>query len=191
MSQVYPGQAAVLITLRETRPTGEEEVLLTLRSEHLSTHAGEVAFPGGMWETQDADLYRTALREAHEEVGLPPNAVAMEAQLAAGHTRSGVRVTPYAVRITDSVSLTPNPAELQALFWLPLSLIKQDLRVRTDIFAINGAESWAPVYEYAGYTIWGLTAKLLIAFVNQRYGLSIERKHNDAPEIIYDVKGRA
>lgn len=182
----FPGQAAVLVAFREGCNTGEEQVLLTLRAEHLSSHGGEVAFPGGMWETDDRDLCFTALREAHEEVGLPPSAVAVESQLPIGQTRAGVQVTPYVGRVVQTVPLTPNPAELDSLFWMPVSLLIEDQRIRTDIFTIRGKQSWAPVYSYAGYTIWGFTAKVLVEFANRRYGLSIRRSHDSAPEVLFD-----
>ncbi|SMF35405.1 NTP pyrophosphohydrolases including oxidative damage repair enzymes [Alteromonadaceae bacterium Bs31] len=184
MSEEFLNQAAVLLAISK-RADGAEQILLTLRAEHLASHSGEVCFPGGMWEKEDPDLCTTALREANEEVGLNPSAVEVFAELKPSYTGAGTRVTPFVGRVCASQSLYANPAELQDLFWLPLEVLRSDLRVRTDIFKMGGAEYWAPVYEYAGYTIWGFTARVLVEFMAREYGLVLQRRHHSAPEVLF------
>ncbi len=176
-------EAAVLIALSQ-QTSGEESVLLTLRSEHLSTHSGEVAFPGGMRDNEDPCLRHTALREAHEEVGLEPDRVDIVDRLPVAKTYRDVMVTPFVGRVDSPGGLEPNDNELQSLFWLPLSFLLADKRVRTDIFQWSGREMWSPVYEWQGYTIWGFTARVLVDFVNH-CGIGVIGRSNAAPEIPY------
>ncbi|VUD56703.1 putative Nudix hydrolase NudL [Thalassocella blandensis] len=178
------GQAAVLIAVSQI--CGKDHVLLTKRAEHLSSHSGEVAFPGGMWEPSDANLMETALRESHEEVGLHPARVKVNSELQATHTRRGVRVTPFVAEIDSPEGLVPCPDELESLFWVPMEFLLQDLRVRTDLFQMNGVTYWAPVYHFSGFEIWGFTARLLVDFLNTHHGQEISRA-NTAPEKIYPL----
>lgn len=171
----YPNQAAILLAVMGN--DNNAKVLLTQRAGHLSTHAGEVSFPGGMWETRDADLKETALRESQEEVDLEPDAVEIIDQLPSTYTRSGIQVTPYYGRVTGDIHLRPNPEELDSLFWLPILFLKEDPRVRTDIFHYAGRDYWAPVYEYSDYTIWGFSARVLVEFSNRYFGTDIRIDH--------------
>ncbi|MCV6603718.1 MAG: CoA pyrophosphatase, partial [Porticoccaceae bacterium] len=115
--QTSEREAAVLLALTEEE---HPHVVLTRRAGHLNDHAGEVALPGGMWEPEDNSLLHTALRESHEEIGLPPDDVDLFATMPPRDTRLGVRVTPYVGRIAADVELTPELAELDAIFRVPL-----------------------------------------------------------------------
>lgn len=85
----------------------EPELVLTLRASGLSTHGGEVAFPGGRRDPEDPDLIFTALREAEEEIGLPPGLVEVIGPLSPLISLHGIRVTPYVGVIPDFVSISP------------------------------------------------------------------------------------
>lgn len=174
-------KAAVLIAISQ-KEGGEESVLLTLRSANLSSHSGEVSFPGGKWEAQDASLLDTALRESHEEVGLCPTRVNIIKELPESATRQGVSVKPFVGRIDSPEGLVINGGELQSLFWVPMAYLIKDMRVRTDIFEVMGREYWSPVYSWMDYTIWGFTSRVLVDFMNQVYGQNIGREHA-APEV--------
>lgn len=176
-------QAAVLIAINEAAD-GQEFVLLTERAKHLSIHSGEVAFPGGKWESEDSSLLDTALRESHEEVGLAPSRVNIIEQLPVSHTRQGISVTPYVGRVESKDGLVANVDELQSLFWVPIDFLLKDRRERTDIFTVEGREYWSPVYDWMGYTIWGFTARVMVDFLNRVYGQDIQRS-SEAPEVPY------
>ncbi len=176
-------EAAVLIPIAEV--SGRESILLTRRAEHLNSHSGEVAFPGGKRENADGSLLETALRESHEEMGILPADVSVEAELEPSYTRHGMRVTPFIGRISNTDSLRPDPSEIGAFFWFPLELLKTDPRVRTDIFTLEDREYWAPVYEYEGYTVWGFTARVLVEFLNTYCRIPVSRKHAFAQEVRY------
>ena len=156
-------EAAVLVALTKSN---DPQVVLTRRTEHLSSHGGEVAFPGGKKDFDDVDLLSTALREAHEEVGLLPEQVEVLGALSQSMSKHGLRVTPYVGLIDSDVDLTPNPAELDEIFTVPLSFFLEDKRHRTDAFQFHGKTHYVPAYEYQGHIIWGLTACILVELLN-------------------------
>lgn len=174
-------KAAVLIAIARAKG-GDESVLLTLRSSNLSSHSGEVSFPGGKWEVGDASLLDTALRETHEEVGLCPTRINIIEELPESATRRGVRVKPFVGRVDSPEGLVINNGELQSLFWVPMGFLLSDQRIRTDIFELMGREYWSPVYRWMDYTIWGFTARVIVDFLNRVYGQNIGREHS-APEV--------
>lgn len=104
--QRFP-QAAVLVPITRS---DDPELVLTLRAAGLSTHGGEVAFPGGRRDPEDADLVRTALREAEEEIALPPGLVEVVGPLSTLVSRHGIEVTPYVAFIPTSSSTSPTTA---------------------------------------------------------------------------------
>lgn len=183
----FTREAAVLIALRGTGE--DEQILLTQRAAHLSMHSGEVAFPGGMRESQDVTLHDTALREAHEEVGLHPELVEVVGQLPQAATRSGVRVTPVVGRVPRDVSLVACLDELESYFWVPTAFFLEDQRLRTDLFDSVSGRQWAPVYSYLGYTIWGFTARVLVEYVNRYWGAALGLEH-EAPRAVYGQQVR-
>ena len=151
----FPRQAAVIALITDAP---SPELIFTLRSKHLSHHAGEVCFPGGMWELQDTSLMATALRETHEEIGLAPNRVEVMGALSVRPTRSGTLVRPFVGRISADNRFHLNPHELDTLFSVPLADFEHGLQVRTDVFEHQGKRYSFPAYVYQGHEIWGFTA---------------------------------
>lgn len=169
-------QAAVLILL--SRERGEESVLLTERSDHLRHHPGEISFPGGMSEPFDEDLFDTAAREANEEVGVLRDHLDVIGGLRRNFTIKGVSVTPFAARMKQASDyLSANDGEIQSMMWIPTRFFLQDIRVQTDIFNYKGVEYWSPVYRYGHYRIWGLTARIMVQFMNTYLSARIVRSH--------------
>jgi 8-oxo-dGTP pyrophosphatase MutT (NUDIX family) len=160
-----PAPAAVLvpIVLRE-RPT----VLLTERTAHLSTHSGQVAFPGGRTDPGDADAAATALREAHEEVGLAPGSVEVLGSLPIYVTGSAFIVTPVVGLVRPGGALHPNPHEVADVFEVPLDFLLNPAHHRRHVFEWQGQQrEWFSMpYEDGGKTrfIWGATAAMLRNF---------------------------
>ena len=174
------GLASVLVPLF-THSDGEIHILLTLRSRELRHHAGEVAFPGGMWEHGDDYPIGTALRESHEEIALPASEVTILGGLDAMITRREISVYPIVACIEYGLPLTPNPDEIVEIFSVPLSFFKQDQRLRTDIFKrlVSGktVRHWVPAYEYDGYEIWGFTAAVILQLMNRCFDAGLSREH--------------
>jgi 8-oxo-dGTP pyrophosphatase MutT (NUDIX family) len=168
--------AAVVLLVRDSQ-TQNPEVLLVKRARHLNSHAGEVGLPGGMVEPGDESLWHTALREAEEEVGLLSDSVILQQPLVHAFTRQGVEVAPFVAMWQREHPLKLCSDEIESAFWLPLTFLKRDERVRTDIFTRQASEYWAPVYRFAGHIIWGFTARLLVDYMNTCHATSIGRKH--------------
>ncbi|SDK70495.1 NUDIX hydrolase [Microbulbifer yueqingensis] len=167
------GHAAVLLALTD-QP--DPEVILTLRSTNLSTHSGEVSLPGGRWEEGDKSLRYTALRETHEEIGLPPEAVRVLGPLWSRRTRWNVHVTPWLGVVAPDVQLVPNPGELDAIFRVPLSFFLEDPRIRTDQITIDERAIYLPAYQFQEYEIWGFTAGILTEFLVRVLDAEIEHR---------------
>lgn len=115
-----PVHAAVLIPLVMR---DQLMVLLTERTQHLSSHSGQVAFPGGKADAQDGDATATALREAHEEVGLDPHFVQILGALPTYTTGSAFVVTPVVALVQMGFGITPNPYEVADVFEVPLAYL--------------------------------------------------------------------
>ncbi len=177
-----PEAAVLLVLLREG---GDEKILLTRRAQSLREHSGEVAFPGGKQDDEDTSLYRTALREGFEEVGIEETMVVYRSELEPHLTRKGALVTPFVVDVRQVPTLTLCREEIESIRWVPLSIFTQDQRTKTHVFKHLNQEYWAPVYVYEDYTIWGFTARVLVSFVNKFYGGQIGRAHATAREEYY------
>ncbi len=164
-------KAAVLIAL-----TDEEnpEVIYTLRSNKVSSHQGEVSFPGGMQEESDTSLIMTALRESEEEIGLPQNCVKILGSLDTMVSRFNVSVTPFVGVIPGDVELNTSSEEIEACFKVPLSFLLKDKRYRNDEVNRNGETFYMPAYKYSSYVIWGLTAMITVNFLNRALDAKID-----------------
>uniref|UniRef100_A0A3P9JXZ0 Peroxisomal coenzyme A diphosphatase NUDT7 n=1 Tax=Oryzias latipes TaxID=8090 RepID=A0A3P9JXZ0_ORYLA len=158
-------KASVLIPLFVR---GDElHTLMTLRSEELRTSAGEVCFPGGKRDPGDRSDVDTALREAEEEIGLLPDDVLVVCTLFPIVNKSGLLVTPVVGFIDETFSPSPNPAEVSAVFSVPLGFFTRE----KDHFVAHSAPGMmGPLHSFhfwdpatgCLYHIWGLTAILAI-----------------------------
>lgn len=166
-------KAGVLIALTDH---DDPHVVLTKRASHLSTHSGEIAFPGGKHDDTDPDLLFTALREAHEEVGLEPESVDVIGQLGQVVSKHGLQVTPWVGVISSDIELQANPDELDEIFTVPLSFFLSDQRYSTDAIRFKGKNLYVPAWEYDGHIIWGLTAYMLVELLNEGCGANIPMK---------------
>ena len=152
-------EAAVLVPLVDRGP--EPTVLLTLRTAHLTAHAGQISFPGGRIEDRDADPLAAALRETEEEIGVGAEQVDIVGRLNTYITRTGFRVQPYVGVLRPPLALTPDPFEVAETFEVPLSFIlSRDMPKRhTRVF--QGRERFFYVFTYQDRYIWGATAGML------------------------------
>lgn len=157
-----PAHAAVLIAVvTHEEPT----VLLTLRANHLATHSGQVAFPGGKVDASDSSPVDTALREAWEEVGLDPRNVELLGALPTYTTGTAFIVTPVVALIEPGLSLSPNPAEVSLLFEVPLRFLMDPANHRMHRHLVEGVlREWYSMPYRDGdqeHYIWGATAGML------------------------------
>lgn len=164
-------EAGVLVAVTD-HPDGPE-VILTRRASRLSSHAGEVAFPGGKRDPGDMSILATALRESHEEIGLPPDAVRVIGSLSQVVSKHGFLVTPFLGVIAADIKLVPNPDELESLFRVPLRFLLDPRQLQLERLSFEGRVVQMPRYDYQGYVIWGLTAYVLVELLNQALGAEL------------------
>lgn len=157
--------AAVLVPLVEY-PTGFT-VLLTRRTEHLQHHAGQVSFPGGRMEPEDAGAQGTALREAQEEIGLDPGKVELVGFLDPYQTITGFLVTPVVGFIQGPVATRADPSEVAEVFELPLEVVLDVRNHQRHSRMYRGQERHFYVLPYRDYYIWGATAAMLVGFARR------------------------
>lgn len=163
-----PAPASVLVPLVD-RPHGLQ-VLLTRRTAHLRDHAGQISFPGGRAESQDADAAATALREAREEVGLDPAAVEIIGHLPAYTTVTSFVVTPVVALVLPPVQLALDSFEVAEAFEVPLQFLMTPAHHRRHVWETAGVRRQFLSMPWHGpgadgvsreYFIWGATAAML------------------------------
>lgn len=133
-----------------------------------------MAYPGGKRDPGDPSLAATALRETHEEIGLPPDQVEVIAPLSQVMSRYGILVTPFVGVIPVDHPLEPNPDEIESVFRVPLSFLLEDRRERTDALNFLNHTFYVPCYRWERYQIWGLSAVVLVDFMNAVYDAGID-----------------
>jgi 8-oxo-dGTP pyrophosphatase MutT (NUDIX family) len=156
-----PIEAAVLLPLYGW-PDDDPGLVFTERRADLRRHAGEISFPGGRRDAEDADLSVTALREAQEEIGLDPAIVDLGEELPATNTFvTGYRIHPFVGRIPhpQDLDLQPNPAEVETVLAFSLEVLRRSYEMRRLIR--RGVPIHTPTYEVEGQLIWGATARIL------------------------------
>ncbi len=157
--------AAVLMPLYEL--DGETRVVFIKRPETMSSHRGEIAFPGGKFEVGvDADLRATALREACEEVGIHPDEVEVVARLdGIGTVATRFTITPFVGFLAERPKLTPNPGEVVRILEVPLSELLDPDVYREERWDTHTADFDVHFYDLDDETVWGATARILTTFL--------------------------
>lgn len=153
-----PSPAAVLVPI-VARP--EPTVLLTLRSAHLSSHAGQIAFPGGRVDPTDRDARDAALREAREEVGLDAGFVRHLGYLDGYLSGTGFWIIPVVGLVDPSYRLAVNPAEVDEAFEVPLAFLMTPANHQRQSREWQGTLRHYYAMPYEGRFIWGATAGML------------------------------
>lgn len=157
-------QAAVLVPLI-LRPDGLQ-VMLTQRTAHLKDHAGQISFPGGRAEPEDADSVATALRESQEEVGLPPELVQVLGRLDNYVTSTGYEVAPVVGLIRPPFPVKPDPYEVAEVFEVPLAFLVDPRNHERHNREFQGRKRHFYVLPYQDRYIWGATAGMLVNLAN-------------------------
>ncbi len=160
-----PSAAAVLVPLVVRDQT---TVLLTQRTTHLSSHSGQIAFPGGKVDADDRDAIAAALREAHEEIGLDARFVEILGTLPTYTTGSAYVVTPVIALVREGFVIQPNADEVADVFEVPLAFLMNPANHHHHALQWAGARrEWLsmPYVDAAGERfIWGATAGMLRNF---------------------------
>ena len=151
--------AAVMVPL-VARSQGVQ-LLLTQRTAHLSDHAGQISFPGGRVEPDDATREETALRETEEEIGLARRHVKLLGRLPEYDIPSGFRITPVVGWIEPPFDLKLDPFEVESVFETPLAIFLDPARYQRRKYDFRGRQRHYMAIPYEGRYIWGATAGML------------------------------
>lgn len=156
-------RACVLIPL--VRRDGAWHVLFTVRSQNLTAHSGQIAFPGGSVEAGEP-LELAAVREAEEEVGIPRERVEIIGRLDDLVTHSGFLVAPFAGIIRRPVEYVMQASEVVEVFEVPLEVLLDAAQPEVRYVPFKGVNYPAYFYRHAQHEIWGLTGRMLKAFLD-------------------------
>ena len=151
-------KAAVLIAITDRAEPG---LLLTVRREHLRTHAGQISFPGGRVEPGEEPV-AAALREAHEEILLDPAAVELVGALDPYRTVTGYLIAPVIGVVPYELPLEPHEHEVAELFEAPLSFLLDPANLRRESALLQGRERHYYEIVWNGRRIWGATAAMIV-----------------------------
>jgi 8-oxo-dGTP pyrophosphatase MutT (NUDIX family) len=160
-------EAAVLVPIVLREP--ELTVLLTQRTEHLKSHSGQIAFPGGKIDEIDETVVHAALREAEEETGLAPHFVEPVGFLDGYLTGTAYHVVPVVALVRPGFELTPEPNEVAAVFEVPLRFLMTPGNHQRHSRQWQGRERFYYAMPYEGRYIWGATAGMIKNLYDRLY----------------------
>ena len=158
-------QASVLIGFVK-RTTGLH-VIFTRRAEHLKHHPGQISFPGGKFEEEDGCLQNTALREAHEEVGIRTHDVEIIGQLPPLMTVSQFTVTPIVAFVDPHYPIQTDPNEVAEVFEVPAHILLDPKQLHSCQFEFRASQHCIFALTYQKHFIWGMTAQIIQAMQQQ------------------------
>lgn len=145
---------------------GQLHVILTKRASGLKHHPGQIAFPGGKQDAGDPDIIATALREAHEEIGLAPDNVRVLGTMAAHETVTGYLVTPVIAEVLSPFDFVTEPGEVDEVFCVPLEHVLQPENFQIEGRYWQGHLRRYYTVPYGPYYIWGATARMFRALAD-------------------------
>lgn len=161
-------QAAVLVPIIRSE---DPVLLLTQRSSLLRHHPGQISFPGGAVDKTDCSIDATALREAHEEIGLNPKSVKIVGRLSALDSVSGFQVTPVVGILPEGLRFKENKSEVDRMFEVPLRIVLNKNNFQSIDIMRQGKLIRIYFIHYNDNFIWGLTASILHRLSRQVDGL--------------------
>ena len=155
--KLRPGGVLVAVDLAR----GDPRVILTKRSSALKHHPGQIAFPGGKQDDTDADVTATALREAQEEIGLPPDLPRILGTLPVHETVTSFAVTPVVAVLERGFDPVAEPGEVDEVFSVPLAHVLNPANYVVESRIWRGTRRYYFAVPYGPYYIWGATARML------------------------------
>lgn len=163
----YAHASVLIIFMKEQN---EWNLVLTKRTSTVSTHKGQVAFPGGAQDETDKNLTETALRETFEEIGIPQTALTVIGQLDQFFTISDYLVTPVIAVMNSVIPFKANNEEIDKIFTVPFPFFLKEENLRIEIWEGKGVKRTLHFWEYQSEYIWGLTADIIKHLIQVGFG---------------------
>jgi 8-oxo-dGTP pyrophosphatase MutT (NUDIX family) len=160
-----PGLARAGVLLPLFHKDESYHCLFTKRTDRVRYHKGEISFPGGNFDASDVNMVATALREAHEEIGLQPQDVEILGALDEIMTMSDFIISPFVGFIPYPYPFVPSPEEIEEIILLPLAGFLKEGVLSEEYRTYQGRTQKVSLYHCGGYVIWGATAKILRQFL--------------------------
>ena len=154
-------KASVLIPITRHKPSKNSEIVLTVRSENLNSHPGQISLPGGSEEAIDSDVVATALRESEEEIGLAQSDVEVIGRLGDLALPSGFQITPIVGLIEPDLEYIPCSIEVAEIFHAPLSLLMNLNSYKPTSMTYENKSRKVLELQFERFRIWGATAAIL------------------------------
>jgi 8-oxo-dGTP pyrophosphatase MutT (NUDIX family) len=154
-------RAAVLLPITRLHENQSSDLVLTVRSANLKSHAGQISLPGGTSEDIDQNSVATALRESEEEIGLKAKNVEVLGQLGDLALPSGFHVTPIVGIVDRGLDFVACPDEVADIFQAPLDLVLDITAYKKSAMTFNNQQRTILELMYEDYRIWGATAAIL------------------------------
>ena len=161
LGTLRPAAVLLPIYLRD----GEETILFTRRTDHLEHHSGEISFPGGARQAEDASLAATALRETEEEMGIACGDVKLLGRLDDFYSVHGYHVVPYVGTFAWPYPFRVNAEEIAEVIEVPVARLRDPAIFHTEDWEHRGRIHPVHFYLIDGHQIWGLTAAILKQFL--------------------------
>jgi len=161
-AQIRGRKAAVLMPLYWEG--SEWHLLFTRRSEGVNDHKGQVSFPGGAVESTDLNVYKAALREAREEIGLESSDTEILGRLKNYETISHFVIAPIVAKIQWPFTINLNPDEVARVFSIPLNFLADRKNIETQVYTYPDGQTTRIFYfkPYDGELVWGITARITV-----------------------------
>ena len=149
--------------------SGKDHIVFIRRPQYNGVHSGQIALPGGRWETTDKSLYHTALREAREEIGIDTHQVKHLGKLTDLYIPpSNYLVSPFVATYNKQPDFSPDPQEVDEILEIPFSFFLEKTSVKNrKIEILGGLVIETPCFEYKGNVIWGATAMIISELIIQ------------------------
>ena len=159
-------KAGVLIVLKNFGEYKKDpHIIFTKRSSKLSSHPGEVSFPGGKFEEQDSNLLATAVRESEEEIGIKKLNLEHLGKLPYLISKHNIEVHPFIAALKEDQEFIANE-EIESIFTVPVSYLKNNQNAHIHEFNRQNHNVRISTWHYNEYVIWGLTAMIAAEFIN-------------------------
>lgn len=155
-------KASVMVIFLERR--GMPHVLLTRRTDMVSTHKGQISFPGGSVDPSDRGNLEAGLRETFEEVGIEAKDIEVLGEFDEYFSIAGFHVYVFAAVLWHSVVYSPSGNEIEKILEVPFTLFMEEKYYRCETLCYDGDDYDVYYYNYEGDIIWGMTARILTDF---------------------------